>query len=272
MALQTVTALFDDRDNANAAVLMLRRYAIPDDRVTVSPEAAAAGDREDKPDHVERFWASFDRLFGDTDDHNTFAQAVRRGRVMVIAHVDEAHVADVAATLERHGCIDLDDAMGSHDEMTASTQAGADALATGETPVEAAAASVLSTPSAASAYRSLDNLVDAAARCDTPKAGRGKVRLYGQGGLKQPGQVPAALAGAAGAQRARNMEVIGSDGQSIGTIDHVEGTTIVLKRETAGGASSERVIPTDWVWYIDERLILKVTADEIRRRWAGLPN
>ena len=75
MAQQTITALFDSREYANNAALMLRQAGIPAADVTVSPETAtmAATDGAARP--ATGFWASLENMFGDSDDHETYAEA-----------------------------------------------------------------------------------------------------------------------------------------------------------------------------------------------------
>lgn len=163
MAMQTVTAFFDDREQAAHTVLLLRRFGIPDREVIVSPAAAATGFAEEMPAHARGFWAWLDKLFGDTDHYPIYAEGVRRGDVMVGVHLDDALLEHVIAILERHGALDLN---ARETVWRAEGWIGRAADGRGEdnslpgsappiTPAEAAAAGVLSTASAVQAYRSI---------------------------------------------------------------------------------------------------------------------
>lgn len=279
MAKQTVTAIFDDRDNANGAVLLLRRYAIPDRDVTVSPEAAATGLADGPPAHVGTFWAFLEQLFGGTHDHHAYLEGVRRGGIMVTAHVDDENVADVIAILERHGAVDLDERQGVW--RAEGWRGGTDGVALPQADTDQAAAGVLATASAEQAYRT---------------ASRGKVRLHdgeavrirlGHDGVCRIGTeamgaapVDAGLgragehAGMSGrdvprVQRARNMEVVGSDGEIVGIVDHVEGTTIRLKPAGTPPGGVHHLIPTEWVHSVDDKVWLKLTTADARSRWTA---
>ena len=48
-------------------------------------------------------------MFGGTDDHDTYAEGLRRGGIMLVAHVDDAKVDDTIRILEKHGSVDLEE-------------------------------------------------------------------------------------------------------------------------------------------------------------------
>lgn len=106
MGKQTITSFYDSREYANNAALMLRQAGVPDSDITVSPDTASSyADADDHP--AKGFWASLESMFGGTDDHDTYAEGLRRGGIMVTAHVDDAKVDDAIDILERHGSVDL---------------------------------------------------------------------------------------------------------------------------------------------------------------------
>ncbi len=109
MAKQTITAFYDSREYANNAALMLRQAGIPNADVSISPETAATGYAETAEPHAKGFWASLEDMFGGTDDHLTYAEGLRRGGIMLTAHVDDAHVDDAVGILEQHGSVDLNE-------------------------------------------------------------------------------------------------------------------------------------------------------------------
>ena len=313
MARQTVTAFFDDREQAEHAVLLLRRFGIPDRDVIVSPAAAATGYAEEMPAHTKDFWAWLDTLFGDTDHHAVYAEGVRRGDVMVSVHLDETGLDNVVAILERHGAMDLNarETAWRAEGWTGRSSDGSGkdtslpGAATPLTPAEAAAAGVLTTASAGEAYRSLPGRSAATpARCEDAshvtggpiavgarKVSRGRVRIHARatgasferqsnvqdgtatgslGGTEvdvaddhDAGRASASITAAPSVQRAEGKEVVGSDGQHVGFIDRVEGTTIRLKPRDHGADASQYLIPTAWVHSIDDRVVLKLLAAAI---------
>ncbi|WP_131193942.1 DUF2382 domain-containing protein [Lichenihabitans psoromatis] len=109
MAKQTITAFYDTREYANNAALMLRQAGIPDADVTVSPESSTTVSYDDANRPAKGFWASLEDMFGGSADHETYAEGLRRGGVMVVAHVDDAHVDDAIRILEQHGSVDMDE-------------------------------------------------------------------------------------------------------------------------------------------------------------------
>ena len=107
MAKQTITAIYDSREYANNAILMLRQAGIAD--AEVSPETAATGFADETEPRAKGFWASLEDMFGGSDDHHTYAEGVRRGGSLVVAHVEKARVDDAIEILERHGSVDLEE-------------------------------------------------------------------------------------------------------------------------------------------------------------------
>ncbi len=107
MAKQTVTAIYDSREYANNAMLQLRQAGTTD--VTLSPEDATASYATGADRPATGFWASLENMFGDTDDHGTYAEGVRRGGILLTAHVDDTKLDDAVRILEQHGSVDLDE-------------------------------------------------------------------------------------------------------------------------------------------------------------------
>ena len=164
MSKHAITAIYDTREYANNAVLMLRQAGIPDADVSVSPEMAA---NEDAEPRTKGFWASLEEMFGSSDDHHTYAEGVRRGGTLVVARVDEPRMDAAIDILERHGSVDLEErktAWRGEGWTGASAITGGGVSSEGAGPLRSmaplartdtdlAAESVLSTPSAEQAYR-----------------------------------------------------------------------------------------------------------------------
>ena len=65
-----------------------------------------------------------------------------------------------------------------------------------------------------------------------------------------------------------HMEVLGSDGQHVGTVDHMEGQDrIKLTRSDPSAQSKHHYIPADWVDHVDEHVHLNKSASEATRQW-----
>ena len=164
MSKHAITAIYDTREYANNAVLMLRQAGIPDADVSVSPEMAA---NEDAEPRTKGFWASLEEMFGSSDDHHTYAEGVRRGGTLVVARVDEPRMDAAIDILERHGSVDLEEretAWRGEGWTGASAITGGGVSSEGAGPLRSmaplartdtdlAAESLLSTPSAEQAYR-----------------------------------------------------------------------------------------------------------------------
>ena len=112
MTKQTITALYDTRVEADQAAAMLKQAGVPAFDITVSPDTAR-DELSVRDDYAEPkstgFWASLDKMFGGTDDHDTYTEGLRRGGTLLTAHVDETHVDRAIEILEQHGSIDLDE-------------------------------------------------------------------------------------------------------------------------------------------------------------------
>ena len=64
-----------------------------------------------------------------------------------------------------------------------------------------------------------------------------------------------------------HMPVIASCGKQVGVVDHVDGNTIKLARNGAGGDGQHHWIPLDWVVRVDEHVHLKKNSIEAIREW-----
>ena len=61
-----------------------------------------------------------------------------------------------------------------------------------------------------------------------------------------------------------HMEVIGSDGTVVGTVDRVQGSEIKL---TKGSGTAHHFIPLDWVANVDSRVHLSKAARDVKTQW-----
>lgn len=76
-----------------------------------------------------------------------------------------------------------------------------------------------------------------------------------------------------GAQReslgrvAAHMEVIGSDGAHVGTVDATDDEHIVLTRSDPVAGGIHHRIPCGWIDRVEDKVILNLTGEEATRRW-----
>ncbi|WP_300574829.1 DUF2171 domain-containing protein [Phenylobacterium sp.] len=65
-----------------------------------------------------------------------------------------------------------------------------------------------------------------------------------------------------------HMEVVGSDGDHVGRVDHVVGTEIELAKFDMGAGLKHHMIPMTWVDRIeDDKVCLNLTKDAAKSSW-----
>ncbi len=64
-----------------------------------------------------------------------------------------------------------------------------------------------------------------------------------------------------------HMEVVGSDGAHVGTVDDTRGDDIVLTRSDPEAGGIHHRIPCGWVDRVEDKVILNLTAEEATTRW-----
>jgi hypothetical protein len=64
-----------------------------------------------------------------------------------------------------------------------------------------------------------------------------------------------------------HMDVLGSDGARVGTVDRVEGQTIKLAKNDPNAHGSHHWIPMDWVQRVDQHVHLSKPSAEVSRNW-----
>jgi hypothetical protein len=68
------------------------------------------------------------------------------------------------------------------------------------------------------------------------------------------------------------QEVVGSDGQHLGTVDKVWGDRIVLTRSDPEAGGHHHSIPCSWITNVAERVEISKTAEEARNAWRDEEN
>ncbi len=64
-----------------------------------------------------------------------------------------------------------------------------------------------------------------------------------------------------------HMEVLGSDGSHVGTVDKVRGDRIILTKTDTDAEGRHHSIPSRWIQTVDDKLHLRKTADEAKNHW-----
>ncbi|NIJ33305.1 DUF2171 domain-containing protein [Sphingomonas oligoaromativorans] len=64
-----------------------------------------------------------------------------------------------------------------------------------------------------------------------------------------------------------HQEVVGSDGEHVGTIDHVRGDRILLTRTDRDAGGHHHSIPSSWIQMVDDKVHLSRTAEQTQQAW-----
>lgn len=64
-----------------------------------------------------------------------------------------------------------------------------------------------------------------------------------------------------------HMEVVGSDGTHVGTVDKVRGDRIILTKTDKDAGGHHHSIPSRWIQGVDDKVTIRKTADEAKREW-----
>ena len=68
------------------------------------------------------------------------------------------------------------------------------------------------------------------------------------------------------------MEVVGSDGEHVGTVDKVRGDRIILTKNDEDAGGRHHSIPCGWIETVSERVTINKTAAEAKRAWRDEEN
>lgn len=64
-----------------------------------------------------------------------------------------------------------------------------------------------------------------------------------------------------------HMEVLGSDGEHLGTVDKVRGDRIILTKNDPNAGGHHHSIPSRWIQSVDDKVTLRKTTEEARKAW-----
>ena len=64
-----------------------------------------------------------------------------------------------------------------------------------------------------------------------------------------------------------HLEVVGSDGAHVGTVDKVRGDRILLTRSDPSAGGHHHSIPSAWIEQVDDKVVISKSAEEAQRVW-----
>ena len=106
----TITALFDNRADAEAAKERLKAASIDTDHVHLHDKSSTGFSENSYSTHQDRgFWDSIKNAFVPDEDRHTYEEGVRRGGTLLTADVDDYNVDAAVRVLEEANTVDIDD-------------------------------------------------------------------------------------------------------------------------------------------------------------------
>jgi uncharacterized protein (TIGR02271 family) len=109
----TITALFDDRADAEAAKQRLESASIDAGHIHLHDKSSTGYNETGHSTHQDRgFWDSIKNAFVPDEDRHTYEEGVRRGGTLLTADVDDDNVDEAVRILEQANTVDIDDRSG----------------------------------------------------------------------------------------------------------------------------------------------------------------
>lgn len=106
----TITAMFDNRADAEAAKERLKAARVDVDHINIHDKTSAGYNATGYSTHQDRgMWDSIKHAFLPDEDRHTYEEGVRRGGVLLTADVEDAHVDEAVKVLEDAKSVDIDD-------------------------------------------------------------------------------------------------------------------------------------------------------------------
>jgi stress response protein YsnF len=110
---QTITAMYDNQSDAQAAMSKLIASGIPQSSIRLTAgSSTTAKQSSGSYDHTRDeggFWASLKDAFMPEEDRYTYSEGLSRGGTLLTVSADGAHVDTSMNILEEHGSVDLDE-------------------------------------------------------------------------------------------------------------------------------------------------------------------
>lgn len=106
---RTITAFFDSRSDADAAVAELRDAGVDDANVTVRAGAEGGATTATSPSEHKGFFEALGDFFMPDDDRDVYAEGLRRGGYVVAVTTEGSDDDFIYDILESRGSVDLDE-------------------------------------------------------------------------------------------------------------------------------------------------------------------
>ena len=107
---RTITALFDDRSDAEAAQERLKQSRVDADHIRIHDKSSDGYNETTRSTHEDRgIWASIKNAFLPDHDRHTYEEGVRRGGFLLTADVDDDAVGEAVNVLEEANTVDIDE-------------------------------------------------------------------------------------------------------------------------------------------------------------------
>lgn len=69
-----------------------------------------------------------------------------------------------------------------------------------------------------------------------------------------------------------HMDVVGSDGEHVGTVDKVSGDRIILTKNDPAAGGHHHSIPCSWITTVDDKVMISKTAEQAQAEWRDEEN
>ncbi len=263
-----ITAFFDTRAGAEKAVNELITAGLPGARTSVTGDQdvgtteAATGDRS--------FWDSLKDLFLPDEDRYAYAEGLRRGGFLVSVYTDDSGHDRALDILSKEGSVDMDEREKEWRSQGwdgfGNTAVGSDLVGAGTLGLSASG--IAMAPPVESPVTDRPRILT---RRDTT-ADRGAVRSYvvesaddlrHEDGSHVPKFNPATDA----ARIVEHMDVIASDRQKIGTVDHLDGPDTIKLAKTTSPDGQHHLVSLAWVDHVDTHVHLNRTTAQVMSSW-----
>ena len=110
---QTITAMYDNRTEAEAAQAKLVAAGIPQSSIKLlaGTQTAQTGTSKGYDHNRDEggFWASLKDAFMPEEDRYTYSEGLSRGGTLLTVSAEDAHIDKAMDILEEHGSVDLDE-------------------------------------------------------------------------------------------------------------------------------------------------------------------
>jgi len=73
-------------------------------------------------------------------------------------------------------------------------------------------------------------------------------------------------------QVSEHMDVVGSDGEHVGTVDKVRGDRIILTKSDGAAGGHHHSIPVSWIDKVEDKVVISKTAEQAKHAWRDEEN